>query len=57
MFHQLKNDLSAGLIASLVPFPKAMALGALVMTPLGVEYIPIGVIAGLLSKGWKIFLE
>jgi MFS superfamily sulfate permease-like transporter len=46
---QLKGDLIGGITATLVPIPKAMALGALVFAPLGPEYMPMGLVAGLVS--------
>ncbi len=45
----LKGDLAGGITATLVPLPKAMALGALVFAPLGAEYMPLGLVAGLIS--------
>lgn len=46
---QLHGDLVGGITATLVPLPKAMALGALVFAPLGAEYMPLGLVAGLIS--------
>ena len=48
-FSHLKGDLLGGITATLTPLPKAMALGALVFAPLGLEYIPLGLVAGLVS--------
>lgn len=48
-FSNLKNDLAGGLTAGLIPFPRAMALGALVFAPLGPEYVSFGIVAGLLA--------
>lgn len=48
---QLKGDVTGGLTSSLIPFPRAMALGALVFSPLGPEYMPYGIVAGLISLG------
>ena len=45
----IKGDLVGGLTAALIPIPKAMALGALIFSPLGSAYIPMGIVAGLAS--------
>ena len=44
-----RGDLAGGITAALIPLPKAMALGALVLSPLGPEYISTGIAAGLIS--------
>ena len=47
--NQWRNDISSGLTASIVTLPKAMAYGSIAFAPLGAEYIPLGIMAGLLS--------
>ena len=44
-----KGDLTGGMTTSLIRLPEAMALGALVFAPLGPEYIPLGIVSGLIS--------
>jgi SulP family sulfate permease len=46
---QIKGDLAGGITAALIPFPKAMALGAFIFSPLGPDFIPVGIVAGLVS--------
>ncbi len=43
------SDLSGGITASIITLPKAMAYGALAFVPLGPQYIPLGLMAGILS--------
>ena len=47
--NQWRSDISSGLIASIVTLPKAMAYGSIAFVPLGVQYIPLGIMAGILS--------
>ncbi|MDM8536303.1 SulP family inorganic anion transporter [Desulfobacterales bacterium HSG17] len=50
LFTNIKGDLSGGFTAGLIPLPRAIALGALVFSPLGPEYLPIGIVAGVISS-------
>jgi SulP family sulfate permease len=49
LFSNLKGDFIGGVTAGLITLPKNMALGALVFSPLGPEFIPMGVVAGVMS--------
>ena len=49
LFENIKGDFVGGMTAGLVPLPLAMALGAMVFTPLGPEYLSIGVVAGVMA--------
>ena len=42
-----RGDLSGGLAAALVALPQALGKGALVFLPLGLDYVHVGIIAGL----------
>lgn len=45
----LKGDVAGGITAGLIPLPLAMALGALVFSPLGPDFFPLGVVAGVMA--------
>lgn len=47
----LKGDIIGGMTAGLIPLPRAMALGALILAPLGIEYVALGLAAGLIALG------
>ncbi|MBF0430165.1 MAG: SLC26A/SulP transporter family protein [Fibrobacteria bacterium] len=50
LFSNFKGDFIGGMTAGILPLPRAMALGAMVFSPLGPEYLPLGVIAGIMTS-------
>ena len=46
---QFPGDLTGGIMAMAFAIPEAMVYGAMVFAPFGLEYIPQGVIAGLIA--------
>jgi SulP family sulfate permease len=46
---QLRHDLTAGVATSLTTIPKAMAYGSVAFVPLGIDYVPMGIMAGLIA--------
>ena len=47
--NNLRGDLAGGTTAAVVAFPNAIAFGSIVMAPLGAEFIPLGIIGGLVA--------
>ena len=45
----LKGNLIGGISSTILALPESIAYGTLIMVPLGAQYLPLGVIAGLLS--------
>jgi SulP family sulfate permease len=45
----LRRNLIGGISSTILALPESIAYGTLIMVPLGARYLPLGVIAGLLS--------
>ncbi len=48
----VRRDITAGIATSITTIPKAMAYGSVAFVPLGIEYVPFGIMAGLLALGF-----
>ncbi len=48
----IAGDLSGGLLAALVSIPMSIGFGMLAFAPLGPEYVPIGIVAGLFGAAF-----
>lgn len=46
----LPGDIFGGISAAFVTLPKSMAFGALIFAPLGPDFIPLGILAGLIAQ-------
>jgi len=46
----LKGDLAGGATSAVLTVPVSMGYGVLALLPLGDEYIPVGILAGLSSS-------
>ncbi|WP_438865211.1 SLC26A/SulP transporter family protein [Neptunicella sp.] len=44
-----RSDITGGVVASIVTLPKAMAYATVAFAPLGPDYLPLGILAGMLA--------
>ncbi|MGE5707345.1 MAG: SulP family inorganic anion transporter, partial [Bacteroidota bacterium] len=51
----LRGDLAGGVTASFLSLPQSMAYGLLVFAPLGPDYLPLGLVAGLIALCFSNF--
>lgn len=49
MRYPRKGDFIGGITATIIPFPWAMALGAMIFAPLGPKFITMGIAAGMIA--------